>query len=95
MPVDFGELLSDVWRLEHIPETNSLKVHVSRLRAKLGIDHAAWLNETVPQGGYRLGQRSSKSFFAFQDRHHALDSAQPNAHDACEDAGSVSGNHVE
>ena len=95
IPVDRGELLSDVWRLEHVPETNSLEVHVSRLRAKLGMAHAAWLIETVPQGGYRLGQRSSKSFFAFQTRHHALDSTQPNAHDACDDAGNVSGNHGE
>ena len=37
------ELLSDVWRLSFRPETNSLAVHLSRLRAKLrtaGVD--AW-----------------------------------------------------
>lgn len=47
-------LLSDVWRLTHVPETNSLEVHVSRLRAKLAVAKAAWLVETDPRGGYRL-----------------------------------------
>lgn len=47
-------LLRDVWRLAHIPETNSLEVHVSRLRAKLAVAKAAWLVETDPLGGYRL-----------------------------------------
>lgn len=48
------ELLRDVWRLAHVPETNSLEVHVSRLRAKLAVSKAAWLVETDPSGGYRL-----------------------------------------
>jgi two-component system OmpR family response regulator len=47
-------LLRDVWRLTHVPETNSLEVHVSRLRAKLAVAKAAWLVETHPHGGYRL-----------------------------------------
>lgn len=47
-------LLRDVWRLAHIPETNSLEVHVSRLRAKLAGVEVAWLVETDPRGGYRL-----------------------------------------
>lgn len=47
-------LLRDVWRLAHVPETNSLEVHVSRLRAKLAGAQAAWLVETDPRGGYRL-----------------------------------------
>ena len=59
------ELLADVWRLDHVPETNSLQVHVSRLRAKLAISQAAWLVETDPAGGYRLGQNHDSSFFAF------------------------------
>ena len=49
-------LLREVWRLEHIPETNSLEVHVSRLRAKLAVSRLAWLVETDPEGGYRLGR---------------------------------------
>ncbi len=47
-------LLADVWRLAHMPETNSLEVHVSRLRAKLAVARAAWLVQTDPRGGYRL-----------------------------------------
>lgn len=47
-------LLTDVWRLTHIPETNSLEVHVSRLRGKLAAVGAAWLVQTVAGGGYRL-----------------------------------------
>ncbi|MEH6684539.1 MAG: winged helix-turn-helix domain-containing protein [Qipengyuania sp.] len=48
------QLLRDVWRLDHVPETNSLEVHVSRLRAKLHVSRCGWLVETHPQGGYRL-----------------------------------------
>lgn len=51
-------LLADVWRLAHVPETNSLEVHVSRLRAKLAPARAGWLVETDPRGGYRLAGRS-------------------------------------
>ena len=49
-----AQLLRDVWRLDHVPETNSLEVHVSRLRAKLHVSRCGWLVETHPQGGYRL-----------------------------------------
>ena len=48
------ELLSDVWRLSFRPETNSLAVHVSRLRAKLRLAGIDGLIETLPEGGYRL-----------------------------------------
>jgi two-component system OmpR family response regulator len=48
------DLLADVWRLEHLPETNSLEVHVSRLRAKLAISQCAWLVRTHPDGGYQM-----------------------------------------
>lgn len=47
-------LLRDVWRLAHVPATNSLEVHVSRLRAKLAAARASWLVETDPRGGYRI-----------------------------------------
>ncbi len=70
------ELLADVWRLEHMPETNSLEVHVSRLRAKLAISGASWLVETDPQGGYRIGTRPGASFRAFSStRREMVDSA--------------------
>ncbi len=52
--VTSARLLSDVWRLEHLPETNSLAVHVSRLRAKLALARCEWLVETDRRGGYRL-----------------------------------------
>jgi two-component system OmpR family response regulator len=48
------QLLEDVWRLAHDPQTNSVEVHVSRLRSKLAAAGCAELVETVPQGGYRL-----------------------------------------
>jgi len=52
--VSAADLLGDVWRLAFRPETNSLAVHVSRLRAKLrlaGLD--GWI-ETLADGAYRL-----------------------------------------
>ncbi|MEQ1495252.1 MAG: winged helix-turn-helix domain-containing protein [Novosphingobium sp.] len=48
------ELLTDVWRLAFRPETNSLAVHVSRLRAKLRLAGIDGMVETVPDGAYRL-----------------------------------------
>ena len=49
-----AELLRDVWRLRHEPETNSVAVHVSRLRAKLSANGLDGLVATDPAGGYRL-----------------------------------------
>ncbi|MCB2067011.1 MAG: winged helix-turn-helix transcriptional regulator [Erythrobacter sp.] len=49
-----AQLLKDVWRLNHEPETNSVEVHVSRLRAKLALAGCESLVETAPEGGYRL-----------------------------------------
>lgn len=53
------ELLRDVWRIEHVPETNSLEVHVSGLRAKLAISRCVWLVRTHPDGGYFVGDRET------------------------------------
>ena len=47
-------LLRDVWRLSFRPETNSLAVHVSRLRGKLRIAGLDGLIETGVDGAYRL-----------------------------------------
>ena len=47
-------LVRDVWRLGFMPETNSLAVHVSRLRGKLSLAGLDTLLETVPSGGYCL-----------------------------------------
>lgn len=54
-PVTKRELLRDVWRVNHEPETNSLEVHVSRLRAKLAVSRVGWLVQTIEGGGYRVG----------------------------------------
>ena len=48
------ELLRDVWRLRHEPETNSVQVHVSRLRSKLAVHGLGALVATDPAGGYRI-----------------------------------------
>lgn len=50
------QLLQDVWRINHEPETNSVEVHVSRLRAKLAGAGCEGLVATAPEGGYRLAQ---------------------------------------
>ena len=50
------QLLTDVWRLSHEPETNSVEVHVSRLRAKLAEAGCKDVILTDPCGGYRLGE---------------------------------------
>lgn len=49
-----SELLGDVWRLNFRPETNSLAVHVSRLRTKLRLAGLDGLIATCVDGGYRL-----------------------------------------
>ncbi|GAA5049854.1 hypothetical protein GCM10023208_08360 [Erythrobacter westpacificensis] len=48
------QLIADVWRLNHEPETNSVEVHVSRLRAKLASAECDDYVQTAPEGGYRL-----------------------------------------
>ena len=48
------ELLRDVWRIDFEPETNSVEVHVSRLRGKLAAEGYRSLIETVAGAGYRL-----------------------------------------
>ena len=55
-PVSAEVLLRDVWRLSFRPETNSLAVHISRLRAKLRVAGLDGLIETLPDGAYRLAQ---------------------------------------
>lgn len=59
--VSANELLHDVWRLSFRPETNSLAVHVSRLRAKLRLAGADGLVETSELGGYCLAAPPGRS----------------------------------
>lgn len=49
-----GELLSDVWQLNFRPETNSLAVHVCRLRARLAGAGLERVVRTTPGGAYVL-----------------------------------------
>lgn len=53
-PVSKQSLVKDVWRMGFMPETNSLAVHVSRLRGKLSTAGLEGLVETAPTGGYCL-----------------------------------------
>lgn len=47
-------LIYDVWRMGFVPETNSVAVHMSRLRRKLSFVGIAGIIATSPTGGYRL-----------------------------------------
>jgi DNA-binding response OmpR family regulator len=49
------EVLSLVWGYDYFGGMRTVDVHVRRVRAKLGQDHA-WLIETVRGGGYRLAE---------------------------------------
>lgn len=51
--VDRDTLVRDVWRLGFVPESNSIAVHMSRLRRKLAIAGLAGLVEGAGRG-YRL-----------------------------------------
>lgn len=51
-PVLKRALIRDVWRMAHVPETNSLAVHVYRLRAKLALAGLEWMIRTTDEGGY-------------------------------------------
>jgi DNA-binding response OmpR family regulator len=53
-PITRQQLLAEVWRIHFEPETNSLAVHVARVRAKLEPFGLARLIATHPDGGYFL-----------------------------------------
>ncbi|HET9629969.1 MAG TPA: winged helix-turn-helix domain-containing protein [Novosphingobium sp.] len=61
-PVSPGTLLHEVWQLSHRPETNSLAVHVCRLRAKLASAGLPHLLHTCP-GGYILADKVEPALF--------------------------------
>ena len=58
-PVTKRQLLRDVWRIGYIPETNSLAVHVSRLREKLRRFGLDWMITTTASGDYMLTRRKT------------------------------------
>ncbi|MEE4289978.1 MAG: winged helix-turn-helix domain-containing protein [Erythrobacter sp.] len=53
-PVTKRELLRDVWRISFEPETNSVAVHIARIRAKLQPFGLTRLLGTHSEGGYFL-----------------------------------------
>ena len=67
------DLLRDVWRIHHEPETNSVEVHVSRLRSKLAMAGCGNLIQTAPEGGYRLGEQTAFMFAKTPPQADALD----------------------
>ena len=67
------QLLKDVWRINHEPETNSVEVHVSRLRTKLAGAGCDGLVETAPGGGYRLASGNPALLAAPPSEGDALD----------------------
>jgi DNA-binding response OmpR family regulator len=54
LAVSKRELIQDVWRMGFMPETNSIAVHMSRLRRKLAFVGLDGMIETATSGGYRL-----------------------------------------
>ncbi len=67
-PLSADELIAHVWQLSLRPETNSLAVHISRLRKKLALAGLGTPLETHSGGSYRLRPASA---FAFHEN--ALD----------------------
>lgn len=59
------QLLADVWRIHFEPETNSVAVHVARVRAKLELFGLAGILATHPDGGYLLDVPPGPSAFSF------------------------------
>jgi len=53
-PVSKADLIQDVWRMGFVPETNSIAVHMSRLRRKLGFVGMSGIIATATAGGYCL-----------------------------------------
>lgn len=54
LTVSKEDLIHDVWRMGFVPETNSIAVHMSRLRRKLAVAGLAGMVQTVSSGGYCL-----------------------------------------
>ncbi|RGP41355.1 Transcriptional activator protein CopR [Altererythrobacter insulae] len=59
-------LLAEVWRIKVEPNTNSLAVHVARIRGKLDTFGLAHLLATHPDGGYYLAAPPAVSAFEFR-----------------------------
>ena len=60
------QLLADVWRTKLEPGTNSLAVHVARIRSKLDPFGLAHMLATHPEGGYFLQAPPGPNEFLFR-----------------------------
>ena len=65
VPMSRRELLADVWRISFEPQTNSVAVHVARIRAKLAPHGLETILATHPEGGYFLDTPPGPSAFSF------------------------------
>ncbi len=65
VPMSRRELLADVWRISFEPQTNSVAVHVARVRAKLAPYGLEQILATHPEGGYFLDTPPGPSAFSF------------------------------
>ncbi|MEZ5742295.1 MAG: winged helix-turn-helix domain-containing protein [Sphingomonadaceae bacterium] len=63
-PFSKRRLIEDVWHMRFVPETNSLAVHVSRLRSKLRPFGSDGLLRTTGDGDYMLDLRSEDTAHA-------------------------------
>lgn len=57
------QLLADVWRIHFEPETNSVAVHVARVRGKLDCFGLSAILQTHPDGGYLVKAPPARSAF--------------------------------
>lgn len=60
------QLLAEVWRIKQEPGTNSLAVHVARVRGKLDQFGLGRMLMTHPEGGYYLDAPPGPSLFRFR-----------------------------
>ncbi|MEL6237804.1 MAG: winged helix-turn-helix domain-containing protein [Pseudomonadota bacterium] len=65
-PMTKRQLLADVWRITFEPQTNSVAVHVARVRAKLQPFGLSRILATHPQGGYYLDAPPGPSNYQFE-----------------------------
>ena len=66
VPFTRKQLLLDVWRIAHEPKTNSVAVHVARVRAKLESFGLAGILATHPDGGYMIDAPPGPGSFTFR-----------------------------
>jgi len=60
------QLLAEVWRITFEPHTNSVAVHVARIRAKLQPFGLSGILATHPDGGYFLDTPKAPGTYVFE-----------------------------